>query len=95
MIAGVPYTAVSVAYSSLSSDFGRLKHVLNVLDPGLVFAEHAVLFGRALSLPEMKERIIVVGSAGEVEKGAIPFADLLAASPIENAPQRASPRRTA
>jgi feruloyl-CoA synthase len=35
---GVPYTPVSVAYSTLSQDFAKLKQILGTLTPGLVFA---------------------------------------------------------
>ena len=78
MIAGVPYTPVSVAYSTLSSDFSRLKHVLQVLDPGLVFAEDAALFRRALSIPEMAGRTVVVGGS-DVSDATIALTDLLTA----------------
>lgn len=87
MMAGVPYTPTSVAYSTLSADFGRLKHILEVLDPGLVFAEDTGLFQRALSLPEMKGRMIVVGDDSEIPSGAICFADLVSSRPLVGKPE--------
>jgi feruloyl-CoA synthase len=86
MMVGIPYTPISVAYSTLSGDFSRLKHVLHILDPGLVFAEDAHLFTRALSLPEMEGRMIVVGDNGDVPAAAIRFSELSAASLIEDPP---------
>ncbi|HXF46153.1 MAG TPA: feruloyl-CoA synthase [Burkholderiaceae bacterium] len=38
MYAGVPYAPVSPAYSLISRDYGRLRHILGKLTPGLVFA---------------------------------------------------------
>jgi feruloyl-CoA synthase len=35
---GVPWAPVSPAYSLLSQDFGKLRHILNVTTPGVVFA---------------------------------------------------------
>jgi feruloyl-CoA synthase len=38
---GIPYAPVSPAYSLISSDFGKLRHIINLLTPGLVFACNA------------------------------------------------------
>src|SRR4029077_9074435 len=45
--AGIPYAPVSPAYSLISSDFGKLRHIVNLLTPGLVFACNAQ-YARAL-----------------------------------------------
>jgi feruloyl-CoA synthase len=45
---GVPYAAVSPAYSLMSEDFSKLRHVISVLQPGLVFAADGEAFGPAL-----------------------------------------------
>jgi len=45
---GVPYAPVSPAYSLLSADFAKLRSVLDLLTPGLVFAADGALFGRAI-----------------------------------------------
>ncbi len=39
--AGVPFAPVSPAYSLLSQDHGKLKHILGTVTPGLVFASDA------------------------------------------------------
>ena len=36
MHAGVPYAPISPAYSLMSRDYGKLRHILNTLTPGLV-----------------------------------------------------------
>jgi len=38
MVAGVPYVSVSPAYSLVSKDYAKLRHVLETVTPGLVFA---------------------------------------------------------
>ena len=48
MIAGVPYAPVSAPYSLLARDFSRLKAILSVLTPGLVFVDDGAPFGPAL-----------------------------------------------
>ena len=48
MMIGVPYAPISVPYSLMSSDFGKLKSIIEVLTPGLVFATDGKLFARAI-----------------------------------------------
>ncbi len=59
MYAGVPYAPVSTAYSLISTDFGKLKHIFGLLTPGLVYAADAKAFGKALEaeLPKDAELI--------------------------------------
>jgi feruloyl-CoA synthase len=45
---GVPYAPISPAYSLVSSDFGALKHALELLSPGLVFASSRARFQPAI-----------------------------------------------
>ncbi|POG10947.1 feruloyl-CoA synthase [Pseudomonas putida] len=47
MYAGIPYCPVSPAYALLSQDFAKLRHVCEVLTPGLVFTSDAQPFQRA------------------------------------------------
>ncbi|MHA6195476.1 feruloyl-CoA synthase [Pseudomonas wadenswilerensis] len=48
MYAGIPYCPVSPAYALLSQDFAKLRHVCEVLTPGLVFVSDSQPFQRAL-----------------------------------------------
>jgi feruloyl-CoA synthase len=41
LVAGVPYVPTSPPYSLVSVDYDKLKHVLNTVTPGLVFASDA------------------------------------------------------
>lgn len=67
MWAGIPYAPVSPAYSLSSSDYGKLRHVLDLLTPGLVFADDISAYTSALDavLPAGVERVSAVPVAGQ------------------------------
>jgi feruloyl-CoA synthase len=48
MYAGVPIAPISTGYSLLSHGFGKLKYILDLVKPGLVFAASGAKFRRAL-----------------------------------------------
>ena len=48
MYVGVPYAPISPAYSLLSTDFGKLRAIFELLTPGLVFVSNREPFRRAL-----------------------------------------------
>jgi feruloyl-CoA synthase len=48
MLAGIPFAPFSPAYSLVSSDFGKLRTLLDLLRPGLVYAGDHVAFSRAI-----------------------------------------------
>ena len=48
MTVGVPYCAVSSAYSLMSQDFEKLRHVLSTITPGMVYASDWTKYGRAI-----------------------------------------------
>ncbi len=48
MYVGIPYAPISPAYSLLSTDFGKLRMIIELLTPGLVFASDGLAYGRAL-----------------------------------------------
>lgn len=77
MSAGIPFAPISVAYSLVSQDLGKLRHILKLLDPGLVYASNGAVFARALTIPEMAGREIVVGAPSAEVPGATPFSELL------------------
>lgn len=83
MIAGVPYSPVSVAYSTLSSDYAKLRHILAILDPAMVYTEDAAQFAAVLQLPEMHGRELVVGRPSAAVPGTTPFSELLAGGSAE------------
>jgi feruloyl-CoA synthase len=60
MYAGIPYAPVSPAYSLVSTDLARLRQVIALLTPGLVFAADGQLFHRAISsaIPDNVEVVV-------------------------------------
>jgi feruloyl-CoA synthase len=45
---GIPYAPISPAYALVSADFAKLRHIIDLLTPGLVFAADGSLFARAI-----------------------------------------------
>ena len=77
MLAGVPIVPVSPAYSLLSQDHSKLKHILGVATPGLVFASHGTPYGRAIAAAVGADVEVVLGR-GEIEgRRHTPFGELL------------------
>jgi len=48
--AGVPIVSLSTAYSLLSRDHARVREIVELCTPGLVFAEHADAYARVLEV---------------------------------------------
>ena len=77
MYAGIPYCPVSPAYSLLSQDFAKLRHVCDLLQPGLIFVSDAAVYQRAVHavLPAGTPLVAVRGEmAGRPQ---VSFASLL------------------
>ena len=55
MTAGVPYAPIAPAYSTKSKDFDKLRHVFDLITPGLVFAEHIELYRDAIKTVALGE----------------------------------------
>src|SRR4029077_9353376 len=60
MLAGVPYASISPAYSLVSQDHGKLKHIVGLLTPGLVFASGPA-YQRAIAAAVPAETPVVLG----------------------------------
>lgn len=67
MLVGVPFAPISPAYSLLSSDFGKLRTILGLLTPGLVFANDGLPFARALyaTVPDGTELVVTRNPLGD------------------------------
>ncbi|CAB3798323.1 feruloyl-CoA synthase [Paraburkholderia fynbosensis] len=48
MWAGIPYAAISPAYALASGDYGKLRHTIDLLTPGLVFVSGYETFAKAI-----------------------------------------------
>jgi len=80
LMAGVPYCPASPAYSTISQDYDKLRHLVSTLTPGLVFAADAQRYGKALQ-STLGANVEVVLTQGTLEgRGGptSPFAELLA-----------------
>ncbi|UCE30735.1 MAG: feruloyl-CoA synthase [Burkholderiales bacterium] len=81
MWAGVPFAPISPAYSLISRDFSKLRHVLAVTTPGMLFASEAAPYARAIEAVLEPDVELVLGQ-GACEAGAsTPFEALLATRP--------------
>ncbi len=69
MYVGVPYCAVSPPYSLVSQDFDKLRHVLDTLTPGLVYASDWARYGRAIEATVPAGTEVVLNSSA-INSGA-------------------------
>ena len=77
MYAGIPYAPISPAYSLMSSDFGKLRAIITLLTPGLVFASDGGAFARAIETVIPANTEVVVTRNPPVGRAATLFADLI------------------
>jgi len=78
LLAGVPWCPASAAYSTISTDYSKLRHVVNTLTPGMVFANDASRYSKAVKAV-MAPDVEVVFSNGSLEdRKSTTFAELLA-----------------
>jgi feruloyl-CoA synthase len=61
--AGVPYCSVSPAYSIISQDYAKLRHVLDTLTPGLVFASDGARYAKAIAATVAPDVEVVLASS--------------------------------
>jgi len=66
MHVGIPYAPISVPYSLQSHDFKKLKTIIDILTPGLVFAADGTAFARAIAatVPADVEVTVAANVAG-------------------------------
>ncbi len=80
MWAGVPYTPISTAYSLVSQDYGKLRHILQTTTPGLVFASDTAYADAIVAT--VADDVPVVMTQGAVPgREVLSFESLLAATP--------------
>jgi feruloyl-CoA synthase len=78
---GVPYAPISSAYSLVSSDYAKLRHVIELLSPGLVYAADGVRFGAAIEATLSDDIEVVVSANAPTDRRATLLADLAATDP--------------
>jgi feruloyl-CoA synthase len=77
MHVGIPYAPISVPYSLLSQDFGKLKTIIEILSPGLVFANNSAAFARAITAALPRDVEVAVTANPPAGRSTTSFAELL------------------
>ncbi|MGB3068148.1 MAG: feruloyl-CoA synthase [Ottowia sp.] len=82
---GIPYCPASPAYSTISKDYGKLRHVINTLTPGLIWADNGERYGAAIAAAAPADAEIVLsqqaGHAHLQGRASTPLTALLATEP--------------
>ena len=81
LYAGIPYCPASPAYSVVSVDYDKLRHILETLTPGLVFASDTARYGKAIQATAGLDVEVVLHEGSLDGRPTTPFASLLATLP--------------
>lgn len=76
MHVGIPSVSVSPAYSLLSSDFARLRSIVSLVEPGLIYASDPARYRPALEVARESHPALLVCAEGQNGSGAPGFEDL-------------------
>ena len=81
MHVGIPFAPISPSYALLATDFVKLRLVLGLTTPGLVYANDGARFGAAAAAVLHEDVELVVAENPPVGRPATPFAALLDTEP--------------
>ncbi len=81
LLAGVPVAPVSPAYSLMSRDYGKLRQILRLVNPGLVFAAPAAPFVPALKALDLAGTEVAGSGPMPGDAAVTPFSELAGATP--------------
>lgn len=76
---GIPYAPVSPAYALISTDYAKLKYIIEVLTPGLVFAADGGPFEKAIAAAVPEDCEVVVTRNAPAGMSATSFDALISA----------------
>ncbi|HEY7459365.1 MAG TPA: feruloyl-CoA synthase, partial [Xanthobacteraceae bacterium] len=82
-VAGVPAVPVSVAYSLMSQDHAKLKHIFAEIRPRLVYAANGRAFAKALAALDLSGVEVVVSADPLDDVKTTRFSNLLATKPTD------------
>lgn len=68
MAARLPACPVSINYSLMGEDFGRLRHVIALVRPAVVFAEHTSRYRRALETVDFGDATLITDEPGQLAR---------------------------
>ncbi len=80
MWAGVPSLSISTAYSLISVDHGKLRHIVSTTTPGAVYAS-GERFGDAIRAAFADDVTVILGSGGLEGRPVLCFDDLARTAP--------------
>jgi len=78
---GVPTAPISPPYSLVSKDFGKLRHTLKTLTPGMIFVSNGSRYAPAIESVADEHIEVVATTAPPDRRKATSFADLLETTP--------------
>ncbi len=81
---GIPIAPISPPYSLVSKDLGRLRHIANLLTPGLIFAADGQRYERPLEAISADKTPIVVTHSPPRGRHAILFSELQSTKPTNS-----------
>ncbi len=92
---GLPFSPIAPAYSLRSTDFEKLRHVIEMLSPGLIFVQNGQAFENAIRAVAREIQVVAVENA---LPGQILFEEILKTKPtraVEKAFQKIQPTTVA
>jgi feruloyl-CoA synthase len=84
MAVGVPACPVSANYGLMDANFTRLRHVVQLTRPGVIFVENAKPFARALEQVDIGDAVVLTATPEDAPRGAESLASVLA-TPVTRA----------
>lgn len=91
---GIPYAPISPAYSLISTDYGKLRHIAGLLTPGMIYASDGEKFASAINAVFGADVPLIVRSNPIAGRSTSVFADLLQ-TPVTDAVAQAHASITA
>lgn len=81
MLVGVPFAPLSPAYSLVSKDFAKLRHIVDLLEPGMVYANDGERFAAAIEAAIAPSIPLIVRRNPPAGRKAKLFSDMAATPP--------------
>jgi feruloyl-CoA synthase len=81
MFVGLPVSPISPAYGLMSSDFGKLRFVFDLVKPKLVFVDDGEAFGEALSSLDLDDVLLLVKQGAPDDVDSVRIDEMLAVEP--------------
>jgi feruloyl-CoA synthase len=87
MQARAPVAPVSPAYSLMSQDHAKLRYVVDLIRPGLVFVQDGEVYARALAALDLTGVLLVHADRAPPQMQSLPWSELVATRPTAGVAQ--------